>query len=173
MHCSIPSGIHLPITPRAVLTVQWLHLRRSSIGKVLRASHASMTLLQFIRLMALAIFMTFFTLGYGFWQVASLKDALLPWISWDNVHGGTGGFAGVGQIPLSVWSAAEQSAMWANWSSQPAAALVFFLLFAPTAQAISDVRSGFRWIKQRVGLLNRKGSEGKPAGAVTINSFNS
>lgn len=168
MGTSLCAFFHIILLP--ALTIQWLQLRRGSIGKVLRQTHASMTLLQFMRLMALASILTLFSLGFGFYQlyVFVAVHKVTPWVSWEFVHSK---FFHVGQVPSAFMSAADQSAIWAFWSVQPAAALVFFLLFGPTAQALSDIASGWRSLKQRLGLARSLGSDGRPKGAQTINSF--
>lgn len=155
----------------AVLAIKWLQLRRNSIGKVLRNSHASMPLLQFIRLMALAVIITSLSLGLGLYQLYSFTalETFLPWISWNNVHHN---FSDVGQFPLIIIPQDRLPAMWAFWSAQPVSALVFFLLFGPTAQALNDIATAWRWVKKRTGRLTRRGNN-RPEGAQTIISFTS
>ena len=160
--------------PSVALTIQWLQLRRGTIGKVLRQSQSSMTPLQFTRLMALAIILTSFSLGFGIYQLYSLLLPgppgfwpLEPWVSWDNVHYK---FSDVGQFPFALMTSDEQASLWAFWSVQPVSALVFFLLFGPTAQALSDIANGWRWIKRRTGRPGTCGNR-HPKRAGTIESF--
>lgn len=147
------------------LTVQWLHIRRGTMGKVLRQSQTSMTLLQFMRLMALAIFLSSLSLGYGIFQLYEFFPAK-PWVSWNNVHNG---FREVGQYPSAVLTSAQWAAQWAFWAVQPVSALFFFLLFGPTVQALNDVADGWRWVKKRIGRPDIGGHR-RPKGAQTINS---
>src|ERR1700733_5092261 len=83
----------------AALTAQWLHIRRGTMGKVLRQSQTSMTLLQFMRLMALAIFLSSLSLGYGIFQLVYASYPVQPWVSWNRVHRR---FYEVGQYPLAL-----------------------------------------------------------------------
>lgn len=140
-----------------------------TIEKILRQTHGSMTILQFIRLMALAVILTCFSLGYGLYQVYAFVavDGLLPWVSWYNVHNH---FYEVAQVPLAIMTAPNRLTLWTNWSVQPAAAFVFFLLFGPTTQTLSDLTSGWKWVKQRVIRARSLGPDGRPKGAQTINS---
>jgi pheromone a factor receptor len=130
-----------------------------------------MTLLQFLRLMALAVIITSLSLGLGLYQLYSFTalETLLPWISWNNVHHN---FSDVGQFPLIIIPQDRLPAMWAFWSAQPVSALVFFLLFGPTAQALNDIVTAWRWVKKRIGRLTIRGNN-RPKGAQSIMSFTS
>jgi hypothetical protein len=126
-----------------------------------------MTLWQFMRLMALAILIALISLGFGIYQLYTSVGGLMPWVGWDNVHHG---FSGVGQFPMMFMTSGQQASLWAFWAVQPVSALLFFLLFGPTAQALSDVANAWRWVKKRLGRP-AIGGDGRPKGAQTIKSF--
>lgn len=131
-----------------------------------------MTLLQFMRLMALAIFTTCMTFGFGIYQIYYIAppSGPQPWVSWDNVHNH---FFEIGIYPTVVLSKAEVSAMWGTWCVQPVAAFIFFALFGPTAQAINDFREAWRAVVKRVRGVVPGAAGGRPKGAETMNSINS
>lgn len=152
-----------------VLTVQWLYIRSDAIEKALRERRASMTVLQVIRLMALAMILTCFALGFGFLQIYFIAThGLSRWGSWHHLHRN---FDQVGQFPSALLSESLRSTIWRYWSIQPAAAFVYFLLFGPTSQALGDIASGWRWLRQRMGFTPSLDSNNRRRGAQTINSF--
>lgn len=129
-----------------------------------------MTLLQFMRLMALAIFTTCMTFGFGLYQIYYIAPSSgpSPWVSWDNIHTH---FYQIGQFPAALLSKDDMNTMWGTWCVQPVAALIFFLLFGPTAQALNDFREAWRAGVKRVrGVVP---GAGRPKGAETMNSVNS
>lgn len=135
-----------------VLTCQWLLIRRSQVRHSLLDSDSGMPILQFLRLLALALFLTLFGLGFSFYQLALTfsSSSMQAWVSWDNVHAG---FSRITQVP-AVWMPDNSIRnMWAFWSIYPSCAFLFFILFGLTSEAIRDWKRAAGWVKNRLWSL--------------------
>lgn len=94
-----------------------------------------MPFVHFLRLLAMSLILSTYGLGFSIYQLFIALNNIQPWISWTNVHHR---FSAIGQIPSVLMTPALQRSLWIFWSLYPSSALLFFVLFGLTSEAISD-----------------------------------
>lgn len=133
-----------------VLTFQWLLLHRGQLRKALNDSDPAMPMMQFLRLLALALILALYALGFSLYQLGLSLQWLGPWVSWGYVHAG---FSQIGQFPAAVMTDDIKQSLWIFWSIYPSAAVLFFILFGMTSEAMRDWEDTANWVKMRLRRL--------------------
>jgi pheromone a factor receptor len=106
--------------------------------------------MQFLRLLALAVILALYALGFSLYQLSVNFGQLGPWVSWEYVHAG---FSKIGQIPAAVVPDDLKLSLWIFWSIYPSAAILFFILFGLTGEAMRDLEDMAKWATMRLGKL--------------------
>ena len=127
-----------------VLTFQWLLIHRGQLREALQESGSAMSIMQFLRLLALALILASYGLGFSIYQLRMSAGQLQAWISRDNVHSG---FSQIGQAPAVLIPEDMKQVMWTFWSIYPSSAFLFFILFGLNSEAKRDWEYMSNWAK--------------------------
>lgn len=101
-----------------------------------------MHVVQFLRLLALALILASYALGFSLYQLSLNSGYLQPWVSWDYAHSG---FSQIGQFPAAVLPDNVKQSLWIFWSIYPSAAILFFVLFGLNGEAMRDWEHVANW----------------------------
>ncbi|KZV82019.1 fungal pheromone STE3G-protein-coupled receptor [Exidia glandulosa HHB12029] len=158
IYVSIPALFILYIPPLvlsvgsltfASLALRHFLIRRVEFERHLRDSQSALTTSRYMRLMALAVCEIFWgtTLGAYVVFLNISVDGLRPWTSWADVHYN---FSRVAVYPRYLIGSWQKQNLFLSWWITPATALLFFIFFGFSEEALEGYAGALRWVRRVV-----------------------